>query len=378
MSNDIYLNLLQILRRDSKDTTYKYALLRGLIELSSENPHHLKPNGAYITTPMGLMVEKWVHYYWPLIEADFPQKHGDNATRSIAFRKTFKLLTDEYQKKGGYPQFRHDYHSQHLSTGATKLYLDLLKVLRTTIAHMPMKHLGQSVHHELYHVVKKPSLPTIPQLPQSGLTPQWVVQHFGFYDLRLEYHEAFQKVGDLLLGTDAILYHWADFTARLMKDPATPSDFEKVFHALNQTFEAPRVVQDARDCYENAENLSKIKCTWCDKALTKAQIVIDHVLPYSQTQNNELWNLLPACQKCNGSKSDSIPAPALIEAKRGRIIENWGMTRALYPQAFQQEVQYSLTGYDAAKDGDEQALKSLSDRCAFLIAERGYDSWVKT
>ena len=39
MAGDIYQNLLRIRRYESKDTTYKFALLRGLIEISSESPH---------------------------------------------------------------------------------------------------------------------------------------------------------------------------------------------------------------------------------------------------------------------------------------------------------------------------------------------------
>jgi hypothetical protein len=38
MAEGIVLNPLNILRRDSKDTTYKFALLRGMIEISSKYP----------------------------------------------------------------------------------------------------------------------------------------------------------------------------------------------------------------------------------------------------------------------------------------------------------------------------------------------------
>jgi hypothetical protein len=59
VADDIYQNLLRILRYESKDTTYKFALLRGLIEVSSESPH-MKVGPGFVSAPFGLLVEKWV------------------------------------------------------------------------------------------------------------------------------------------------------------------------------------------------------------------------------------------------------------------------------------------------------------------------------
>src|ERR1700746_3944677 len=54
VAEDIYQNLLRILRYESKDTTYKFALLRGLIEISSESPH-IKQARDFVTAPFGLL-----------------------------------------------------------------------------------------------------------------------------------------------------------------------------------------------------------------------------------------------------------------------------------------------------------------------------------
>ncbi len=42
MADAIYQNLLRFLRYESKDTTYKFALLLGLIEISSESLHFIE------------------------------------------------------------------------------------------------------------------------------------------------------------------------------------------------------------------------------------------------------------------------------------------------------------------------------------------------
>jgi hypothetical protein len=158
VADDIYQNLLRILRYESKDTTYKFALLRGLIEISSESLHLITVGADFVTAPFGLLVEKWVQYYWPIVEQDIPQKHGGEKTKPLAFRSDFKKLTEVYTRKGGYAQFRHDYHNGRLTESDESKYLALLRKLRQTIALMPMKHLGQSVFKGLYGIVKQPEL----------------------------------------------------------------------------------------------------------------------------------------------------------------------------------------------------------------------------
>ncbi len=376
MDSNIYRNLLQILRRDSKDTTYKYALLRGLIEISTEYPHLIAQGKDYVNAPLGLLCEKWVFYYWPFIEKDIKQKHGETPERKIAFRQQFKELTDAYKSNGGYPQFDHDYREDRLPTDVANTYLVLLRKIRETIAKMPMKHLGQSVHKQLYYIVRPSNRMDLPKIKPSEISHLWVVQHFGSFELRVDYYDVFRKVGDLLLGTDSILYHWADFTARLKKDPPAPQDFEEAFNLLNRTFEHPRAVEDAKKLYAKPTPRQRVNCVWCGKSLAQKEVVIDHVLPYSHTQNNELWNLLPSCSQCNAKKKDSIPSPTLIKGKGPEIRRYWEMAREEYGSAFDQEVRYSLTGYEPAACAEDPTVY-LAKRCEFLINERGYESWDK-
>lgn len=176
VADDIYQNLLRILRYESKDTTYKFALLRGLIEISSESLHLIEEGPHWVRAPFGLLVEKWVQYYWPIVEQDIPQKHGGEKTKPLAFRTAFKQVTDIYSRKGGFTQFRHDYHNGRLTLSNESQYLALLLKLRQTIALMPMKHLGQSVCKELYGIVKKPQLIRVPR-------PDGELKRYGSYNI---------------------------------------------------------------------------------------------------------------------------------------------------------------------------------------------------
>jgi hypothetical protein len=240
-----------------------------------------------------------------------------------------------------------------------------------------MKHLGQSVFKGHYCIVKQPALSKLSTPRPGQLTPGWVVQNFGNFELSRDYHEAFQKIGGLLIGTDAILYHWAEFTARTQKDPFTPEAFQKIFQTLAKTYEEDRQVKDAKNCYVDAMQRAPLSCVWCPTPLRIENLAIDHVLPFSQTQNNNLWNLLPSCKQCNSAKSDSIPTPQILTRRRNAILVCWKLEHSARPEAFEQEIRYDLVGFETSDFLGEPALQSLSQRCAFLIKERGYDPWEK-
>jgi HNH endonuclease len=137
-------------------------------------------------------------------------------------------------------------------------------------------------------------------------------------------------------------------------------------------------VKDAKKCYLDAMQKDALHCVWCKKRLSLQNLAIDHLLPFSQTQNNSLWNLVPSCKKCNSSKSDSIPTPETIEKRKDRILASWQLERTDHPEAFEQEIRYDLIGFREAAFVAETPLQYLSKRCDFLIQERGYNSWNKS
>jgi hypothetical protein len=49
-------DLAKIIERDSKDATYKYALLRGSIEIIQENDNYKRISGEMVSFPLGLLV----------------------------------------------------------------------------------------------------------------------------------------------------------------------------------------------------------------------------------------------------------------------------------------------------------------------------------
>ena len=79
--NETFINISKIIERDSKSTTYKYALLRGTIDIIQDNSPFIKINREVVEIPLGLLIEKWMLYYYPILDSDvlIPQINGVNS-----------------------------------------------------------------------------------------------------------------------------------------------------------------------------------------------------------------------------------------------------------------------------------------------------------
>ena len=68
MRNDVFSNISKIIERDSKTSTYKFALLRGVIDIIQDNSPFLSFSKDRVHFPTGLLIEKWMLYYYPNFE----------------------------------------------------------------------------------------------------------------------------------------------------------------------------------------------------------------------------------------------------------------------------------------------------------------------
>ena len=45
-------------------------------------------------------------------------------------------------------------------------------------------------------------------------------------------------------------------------------------------------------------------CAYCFKPVHKSKMEVDHIIPYTRGGSNHCYNLVAACEKCNGKKTD--------------------------------------------------------------------------
>ncbi len=104
MNKEIFSNISKIIERESKTTTYKFALLRGVIDIIQDNSPYILFSNDRVNFPIGLLVEKWILYYYPIFESSeyIPQINGKT---NLAFVFHLKKIISEYSSKGGFSVF---------------------------------------------------------------------------------------------------------------------------------------------------------------------------------------------------------------------------------------------------------------------------------
>jgi hypothetical protein len=219
-----------ILERDSKDTTYKFALLRGVIEISQEHEGLAREVGEEVEFPLGLLVEKWILYYYPLVEPDLvipQQRSGESRAggHRIAFRSDLKRVTDYYRDFGGLSAFYRDYVSGSLPGEVEPDVLALVRKVRSTITGMPMRHLGHSLSRDDYSIFNYSNGPL-----RAGrrLDREYLVAQAGTFTFRRELFDVFRHLGSFIAGEDSLLYKWAAFSAKADRTrtvTASPSSY---------------------------------------------------------------------------------------------------------------------------------------------------------
>ncbi len=150
-NSNVFSNICKIIERESKSTTYKFALLRGIIDIIQDNSPYISFSKERVHFPLGLLIEKWMLYYYPFLEsaAYIPQING---AAKLAFGVQFQKIIFEYKNRGGYSVFYNDLKSQGIPKDLEADFVELCKQLKNTISQMPMKYIGRSVNEKYYSI----------------------------------------------------------------------------------------------------------------------------------------------------------------------------------------------------------------------------------
>lgn len=65
-------------------------------------------------------------------------------------------------------------------------------------------------------------------------------------------------------------------------------------------------------------NRDNFTCQYCGKSAPDVILEIDHKVPYSQTQDNSIENLITSCKDCNRGKSDSSLESHVSDSKKDK------------------------------------------------------------
>lgn len=379
IDTDSFIRVSQIIERDSKDTTYKFALLRATIDVINLYDQHIVKFDNKVVIPTGLLIEQWVWYYYPLMDSDvfLPQKNGEPSEmtkgKNISFRKHFQNVIKEYSDIGDYRLFYNDYKKKNLNQNVNNQLRLLIDDLYQTVTKMPMKYIGKSVskdEYSIYSIEKSKN-----RINNSAIiSTEFLLNNYGTFSIPADYYLVLKYLGGFIGGKNAIINNWADFIVKNGERHNSKISKELVLGRLMTLPNSERDITAIEKYYKNQSNLY---CVWSGKKITSTTLNIDHVLPFAHYLNNDLWNLLPTLDRINGKKSDKIPSPVFIKAREDIIVDYWVNLHDYFKGGFEEEIKISLhPDLDFADSSwQNNAIDALMLKADFLISIKGLEPW---
>ncbi|MDO9511196.1 MAG: HNH endonuclease domain-containing protein [Bacteroidales bacterium] len=368
MNNEVFYNISKIIERDSKATTYKFALLRGVIDIIQDNSPFITISKDRVHFPTGLLIEKWMLYYYPILECstNIPQINGET---NLAFGNHLKKIITDYKTIGGFSAFYNDLKNKGIPKNLQSDFFALAKKLKGTITTMPMKYIGRSINNDYYSIFQYESDTVRRNTNEIDL--EFLINTSGSFSIPFEYYEAFRVLGSFISGQDSIFFKWAEFSVKASKQNLS---LDKVVNEVLKSPITERDVAESKQIYKTIlKQEGKVFCVWTGNPITSYDV--DHMIPFSVWKNNDLWNLLPSQSKTNNQKRDKIPSTDLIEKRKDLILHYWNLINENQSQRFQKEIRVALLGNSSSTGWQEIAIKQLQSSCNYLITNRGYEEW---
>ncbi|MCB1144911.1 MAG: methyltransferase domain-containing protein [Leptospiraceae bacterium] len=338
-----------ILNRDKKQATYKLALFRSLCEISKTAFHSVKwDRNGKVQIPINLVVDKWIKYYWKLIEASsegivIPQNNSEaTGGKSIVFKTQLKGLIDSYRMNGGYHQFMKNYLNPNPNN---ELVQDLYKTIKKAIINGPVTYSGLSSESGRIFEFNKSN--------ETILMPSELWKEINLMSHWLE---------------DAIILRWAELSSQF-----SGVNRLKIGNIIEYLIFDDLSERDTRDARTIFDGLITKNCVWTDKTLTDYDV--DHILPFSLWNNNNLWNLMPSHPSVNRKKSDKLPTSDLLKKRKDAIIHYWEILYDFSSDRFEQEANL-LIGKNLFPENWKNGLfGSLVESVEITAIQRGVERW---
>lgn len=368
MNNQSYINVNKIIERDNKSSTYKFALLRGVVDIIQDNSPYIEFKDGRVHFPMGLLIEKWLLYYYPIFDSELyiPQING---VANLAFASQMKELVNYYKDKGGFSTFYNDLKNKGIPSNIYLEFFKLLKKLNDTITQMPMKYIGRSINQDYYSIFQYENAKKIKSKNEIDL--KFLIENFSKFSIPSEYYEVFKLLGSFIVGQDSILFKWAEFSVNASGKKIS---FEKVINEVLKTPITERDINASKNLYKNVLNKEgQVHCVWSGDTINSYDI--DHLIPFSIWKNNDLWNLLPAKRTINNKKRDKIPSILQIQKQKDLILHYWELIYNHQEERFKKEIQVTLLGNHSFNNWQNIAFEQLKRSCNYLITTRGFEEW---
>lgn len=276
---------VSIVRDSRKDNTYKFALARAMLDYCHENGMDADPN-----IPYSYLASKFLEYYWHQ-EYRFKIKQNFNPAKPPNVIQAISEVFDDNEKK----RFKDLPRSKKIQ--AEKI------ILEKVFGHARSK--TSIVIHKFQKI--------------NNVSER----HFYKYD---------DNIQMIQLNPGVITFFNKNYRILLM---SVIMEWAKFLEKVNESL--PRLVTKVEKNDDKRNSLSKFKnmyldhtckCFYCGNILVEGNIEVDHFIPWTYMFDDDAWNLVISCKRCNRDKSNHLPTDKMMsnliernEKYRGEIKE---------------------------------------------------------
>ena len=313
-----------ILNDGKKSSTYKYALLLGIVDYVIENPLE-NPMNNFHYIPLIYLAKQFLAYYFPLTLKEIRQGtySGSNMGIAIAtYIDSFFQIAKE-KKLFSFSLIIPDNINRLISfiDENDKMPIELIRTLieiRNTILKLPVKHIRNigntkisffsilTENISIFESYEKHRISGISSKFYDKEKPsnRWMDLLSNEKCYLFFSNQTYLEISKIRFWLrDVLIKRWAQECIRLDVDLNHP-DLLSIFDMWKAIPERDySIIKKYRQLF--IEN--KItKCIYCQKECNN-NFEIDHLFPWSKFPVNSFWNLYPACKSCNKKKLDKMP-----------------------------------------------------------------------
>lgn len=305
-----------ILAEGAMSSTYKYALLKAVIDYIIDAPTERDANGFH-TIPAVYLARKFIEYYWPLWRNGISQAPGNGnlaingylqefVRQASTMQLPFSLETPETVAR----LIPWLLTAETLPAPARKLLHDV----RATVIEMPVQYVanvrgGRESFFTLHNKGLDLLLPFAEQIQWGkrairigrGGCSYAALEQAEHCSLLIA-HRVFEELAELRFWIrDVIIKHWAEKCEQYGGGQGVNyAEFAGAFELYRPDRAS---LQPYRELYRA---LGLTSCFYTGNEITEEQYELDHFLPFSRFPVNAYWNLVPTTRTLNGRKSDRL------------------------------------------------------------------------
>ena len=268
---------ISILTKGSKSNTYKFALARFLLD------HSHKPDSSYIVSFQDI-AKKFLKYYWHQeCKYRIRQNYDPKKIPSVV-----QVIRDVFKERmvGGYiPEYFENMPQEEIKNAEAEIIKRVFGIGKKSQVVPRFQRLkGQPPDRNLH-------------IRGTGDFYDYDVPS-GKLEIKPEALSFFSKNYDVLM--KAVLLEWSRFLEKINTLPRIIEKVETEEVRRKALTEYVEIFHDQRNCF------------YCDRRLDDLQIHVDHFIPWSYIFEDEPWNLVLACERCNLRKSNLL-APEVFQ-----------------------------------------------------------------